>query len=152
MHPFLAWLTNFISTGAYIGYVPRTPGTAASLVTVFALWAIAPQLSLGTIIIFVVLLFFATWAAHGELVRHNQGCDPSHIVIDEIMGMALVCLVIPHQWVWYGVAFSLFRFFDIAKPGVIKRFEQLPGAWGVMLDDLAAATATIVVCLLSQRY
>ena len=37
-----------------------------------------------------------------------------------------------------AAAFVLFRFFDIAKPWPVRRFESLPGAWGVMADDIAA--------------
>lgn len=38
--------------------------------------------------------------------------------------------------------FALFRFFDIAKPWGIARLQRLPGGWGVVVDDLAAALAT----------
>ena len=37
--------------------------------------------------------------------------------------------------------FGLFRFFDIAKPLGIRRLQALPGGWGVVIDDLAAALA-----------
>ena len=35
-------------------------------------------------------------------------------------------------------AFALFRLFDIWKPFPADRAESLPGAWGIMLDDLVA--------------
>jgi phosphatidylglycerophosphatase A len=38
-----------------------------------------------------------------------------------------------------GLAFVLFRFFDIVKPLGIERLERIEGGWGIVLDDLAAA-------------
>jgi phosphatidylglycerophosphatase A len=38
--------------------------------------------------------------------------------------------------------FALFRFYDIKKPLVINALQELPGGWGVVLDDTAAALAT----------
>ena len=35
--------------------------------------------------------------------------------------------------------FLLFRLFDITKPWPAHRLESLPGGWGIMADDLAAA-------------
>jgi phosphatidylglycerophosphatase A len=35
--------------------------------------------------------------------------------------------------------FFLFRFFDIVKLPLIKKSQELPGGWGVMVDDLLAA-------------
>ena len=42
-------------------------------------------------------------------------------------------------------AFLAFRLFDIWKPGPIRRAEQLPGAKGVMADDLVAGVAAAIV-------
>jgi phosphatidylglycerophosphatase A len=42
-------------------------------------------------------------------------------------------------------AYSLFRIFDIIKPWPVRKLEDLPGGWGVMLDDLGAAIYTTVV-------
>jgi phosphatidylglycerophosphatase A len=41
-------------------------------------------------------------------------------------------------------AFALFRFFEILKPLGIKKLQDLPGGWGVVLDDVAAALAASV--------
>jgi len=38
--------------------------------------------------------------------------------------------------------FGLFRFFDILKPLGINKLQSLPGGWGVVLDDVAAALAS----------
>jgi phosphatidylglycerophosphatase A len=52
--------------------------------------------------------------------------------------------VIPCLWLTLG--FSLFRLFDILKPFGIRKLESIPGGFGIVADDLAAALAT-AVCL-----
>jgi phosphatidylglycerophosphatase A len=54
-------------------------------------------------------------------------------------------IVVPTPLAFLGllvVGFGLFRFFDIRKPWVINSLQDLPGGWGVVLDDTAAALAT----------
>jgi phosphatidylglycerophosphatase A len=54
------------------------------------------------------------------------------------------------------VAFLLFRFFDIAKPGPVGVCDRLfkgggyKGGFGIMLDDLVAAFCTLLVLALWQ--
>jgi len=43
------------------------------------------------------------------------------------------------------LGFVLFRLFDIYKLGFIKKCESLPGAWGIMIDDLAAGILANIV-------
>jgi Phosphatidylglycerophosphatase A and related proteins len=47
------------------------------------------------------------------------------------------------------IGFLLFRFFDIAKLGWIKRAEKFDRGWGVVADDVVAALcANIILRLL----
>jgi len=47
----------------------------------------------------------------------------------------------------------LFRFFDMLKPWPIRTVERsVPGALGVMADDIAAAVFAIVVYILFVTY
>ncbi|NOZ39018.1 MAG: hypothetical protein GXP24_02175 [Planctomycetes bacterium] len=66
--------------------------------------------------------------------------DPQSIVLDEIAALPIVFLGItptgPAVWL---AGWLLFRLFDITKPSPICRFERLPGGWGIMADDWAAA-------------
>ncbi|MCF7900356.1 phosphatidylglycerophosphatase A [Candidatus Babeliales bacterium] len=65
--------------------------------------------------------------------------DPSEIVIDEVVGMLVTFWFVPINYKTLLLGFCLFRFFDISKPLGIKYIEKLPGAWGIILDDVAAA-------------
>jgi phosphatidylglycerophosphatase A len=44
-------------------------------------------------------------------------------------------------WAVLLAGFALFRLFDITKPLGIARLQNLPGGWGVVIDDTAAALA-----------
>jgi phosphatidylglycerophosphatase A len=73
--------------------------------------------------------------------------DPGEVIIDEVVAMPLCFLAWSRleaaaaPWVLFAVGFALFRLFDIAKPFGIARLQRLPGGWGVMADDIAAALA-----------
>jgi len=49
------------------------------------------------------------------------------------------------------LAFLLFRLLDIFKPWPINRLERLPGAWGVMADDLFAGLLSGLLSILIMR-
>ncbi len=77
--------------------------------------------------------------------------DPGEVILDEFVAMPLCFLGWPMltgesqawpAWVVLAAGFGLFRFFDILKPLGISRLQNLPGGWGVVADDLAAALAT----------
>ena len=63
--------------------------------------------------------------------------DPGWIVIDETAG-AWLGLIALSGWP-FAVAWAVARVADITKwPPGVKQAERLPGAWGVMADDLVA--------------
>ena len=72
--------------------------------------------------------------------------DPSEVVIDEAVGMWIALFMLPHSIVIYSMAFILFRIFDIFKPSYIYRVQNLPGGWGIMMDDVLAGIITWLIC------
>jgi phosphatidylglycerophosphatase A len=48
-------------------------------------------------------------------------------------------------------AFVAFRLFDILKPPPIRRLEELPHGWGVLMDDLLAGVYANVAAQLLAR-
>jgi phosphatidylglycerophosphatase A len=44
------------------------------------------------------------------------------------------------------MAFILFRIFDIFKPSFIYRVQNLPGGWGIMMDDVLAGIIAWLIC------
>jgi phosphatidylglycerophosphatase A len=77
--------------------------------------------------------------------------DPGEVILDEFVAMPLCFLGWPAllqplpAWGVFLLGFGLFRLFDIAKPFGISRLQDLPGGWGIVLDDTAAALATCAV-------
>jgi phosphatidylglycerophosphatase A len=59
--------------------------------------------------------------------------------------MMLVLVFTPATVFYYGLAFILFRLFDIWKPAPIRQVDaQLKGGLGVMFDDILAAVYAII--------
>jgi phosphatidylglycerophosphatase A len=60
-------------------------------------------------------------------------------VIDEVVGLWITLASVPLSVGWYALGFVLFRIFDIFKPWPVSWADRhLPGAWGIMLDDVVA--------------
>ncbi len=81
--------------------------------------------------------------------------DPGEVILDEFAVMPLCFLdwravvrVLPSwaaPWAVFVAGFLLFRLFDITKPFGIRKLEDLPGGWGIVADDVAAALAACLV-------
>jgi phosphatidylglycerophosphatase A len=143
----------FLATGFGSGLSPVAPGTAGSVVGV----AVAVLLRThGGIFGSAVGLLMSGLAfgllgvaVSGPVCRALSAKDPGCIVIDEISGQLIACAAIPlvpafasgagpaWPWAWLS-AFVLFRVFDIWKPVPIRRIQDLPGGWGVVMDDVVA--------------
>jgi len=99
-----------------------------------------------------VLIVFALgcWAASVVSAASGQH-DPGAIVIDEVAAQFLVLLAAPLDWRAYAAGFALFRLFDIVKPFPIRRVERgVPGALGIMLDDIVAAIYALIVLSIGE--
>ncbi len=83
------------------------------------------------------------WSVLSPAETYSQATnskDASEVIIDEVAGQWVVLLCIPPfidaAYLWYGVAFILFRFFDITKIGPVGMAEKLGGGIGIMADDI----------------
>lgn len=95
----------------------------------------------------VIILFFTGVKVSNDLTK-TWGKDPHKIVIDEYACLLIPLYFIPQRILPLAITFVLFRIFDIIKPWPIRKLEDLPGGWGVMVDDLGAAIYTTVVILI----
>ena len=66
-------------------------------------------------------------------------------MIDEWAGV-FVALIGTDVSNWFHVvlAFAAFRLFDITKLGPVSRAEDLPGAFGIMADDIVAGAFALI--------
>lgn len=137
--PLARHLSLFFATGGYLGFLPGAPGTAGSIVGLALFWMLA-KWSFPLQAAAVTGLFLLGVVTSG-IAEHRLGTkDPRAVVVDEIVGMVVALLTLPHRAGYVVAAFCLFRFFDICKP--LSALERLPGGWGIMCDDLAAALIT----------
>lgn len=137
-----------LATLGKIGYMPAS-GTIATFATLPLVILMRACLSLQTQLIAVACITIVSFfIVHKAQQAWPWIRDPRQIVLDELVG----CL-----WAFCGiqltvsklfVGFLLFRFFDIVKPLGISACEGLPGAWGVMLDDILAGNYTLICLLL----
>ena len=153
-----------------VGHMPLAPGTFGSLVGVafylllrrLFLAFLAPfaagrnlswlhvtygALTLEFLIIGCVTLA-GIWAA-SRTEKLSGKKDPGKVVIDEVAGQMIALMTLPlemQSWPMIGLAFLLFRLFDIIKPYPCRRLEALPAGLGIMADDvLAGAYAAVVM-------
>ena len=83
--------------------------------------------------------------ASEKIAKYMNDSDPSEVVIDEVVGMSISLFMLPHSLGLYALAFILFRIFDIFKPSFIYQIQNLPGAWGIMLDDVMSGILTLIM-------
>lgn len=124
------------------GYIPLAPATFASLITIPLILLLSRYPI--TYAIFTITFFFIGVYLSNDLEK-VWSKDARKITIDELVGMLLTFFLIqlPNgtglRIAVLLTGFFLFRFFDIVKLPLIKRSQELPGGWGVMVDDLLAA-------------
>lgn len=136
---------KILATFFGLGYFPVAPGTLASLVAALLYKFLLFRLAWPVLAALVVALFLVGVAAAAVTARDLGDPDPSVVVIDEVCGQTATLLLVPATWVWVAAGFVLFRLFDVWKPFPIRRLERLPGGWGIMADDMAAAVAAALV-------
>lgn len=137
---------KFLATLSFVGFIPFAPGTAASLlgVGVYLLVKGNTPLYLSLTAAFLTLGFWSSSVAE----KAFKTKDPRQIVIDEFSSMLLVYLFIPFSLKFLIIGLALFRFFDIFKIPPIKKLQRLPGGYGIMLDDIAAALLTNIILVI----
>lgn len=146
-------LLSAIATLGPIGYLPA-PGTAGSFVAVILGAFITIQFGMMTLVVMIVIATLISFPAidthHAMTGKH----DNKEIIIDEVVGQWLVLLAIPLSPMWEqgylilaALAFVLFRVFDILKPPPVSTAEDLPGAAGVIADDVMAGVLAGVLIM-----
>lgn len=148
----LAHPSHLIACGFGSGLSPWAPGTVGTLFAWMAYLVLKPHFADGPFLAFLALCF-----AFGVLACQRTGrdlgvADHGSIVWDEIVPFWLVLVFTPPGLVWQGLAFLLFRVFDILKPYPANRIDaRMKNGLGVMLDDAVAAGYTLLALALLVR-
>ena len=133
-------ITLFFASGFGVGYLPRLPGTAGTLVAIpfsLGLNKLASVFFPIALLTLAAAICCAIWLSTRAALILGQR-DPPVIVIDEIVGFMVANFMAPRGVLPLGLAFLLFRFFDIAKVFPLSSLEKLPGGAGIVLDDVMA--------------
>lgn len=143
---------HFIALGLGTGLSPIAPGTFGTLVALpIAWWLDAHAGTAGWMIAIACITALGTWCAH-VTARDLGVVDHGSIVIDEIAAFLFVLFFAGTDPWRLGLAFVLFRFFDIVKPPPIRQIDRATkNALGVMGDDFAAAGYALVVLAIGER-
>ncbi len=124
------------------GFAPKAPGTFGSIVAIIPLYILSSFFSVNFYIYTASILFISIIAViytHKIQNRYNLK-DPSWIVIDEVIGMAIAWPFLEqHGFLDIIILLVFFRFFDIIKPWPASYFDNLKHAIGVILDDVVCA-------------
>jgi phosphatidylglycerophosphatase A len=147
-HPAV-WLSTWFGCG----FAPIAPGTFGSLAAIplaaFVMWLGGPW---PLAAIAAAILIVGIWTT-GIYSRATGAVDPHEAVVDEVAGQCLTLTVVPLAPLPYLIGFLLFRAFDIMKPFPIRWLERkLPGGYGIMLDDIAAALYAMIVYHLGSHW
>lgn len=142
MNNFFKQLSLKIATLGPIGYL-TAPGTVASLWSVLAIALLNfSQLNYLIFSLCVVVVAFIVLRLTPFDLVHN---DAGELVIDEVVGTVVTFLFITLTPTRLVIGFLLFRFFDISKWFGIDYIQRLPGAYGVLSDDIAAGLLSNMV-------
>ena len=136
-------LWRIAATFFYLGKLPIAPGTWGSMGALI-LWLFLPVTTSVHLSVILILFVLGVYSSQ-QVAKYMQVHDPSEVVIDEAVGMGISLFMLPHSCGLYLLAFIVFRIFDILKPSFIYQVQNLPGGWGIMLDDVLAGLFTLAI-------
>ncbi|MDI6736655.1 MAG: phosphatidylglycerophosphatase A [bacterium] len=103
---------------------------------------IKPDLCYALVV--AILTIIGIWVSgRAEIIFAQK--DSGKIVIDEVVGYLFTMFALPLNMPFILLGFVLFRIFDVWKPLFIRSLQNLPGGYGVMLDDCASGILTCVI-------
>lgn len=138
---------HIIALGFGSGLSPWAPGTIGTLFGWASFRALDMALSASTLLLLILIGFVFGIVAIEKTGKALNEADHGGIVWDEIVPFwALLWMLantIGDNLLWQGVAFVLFRFFDITKPWPARYYDRhVKNGYGVMMDDVIAALYT----------
>ncbi|HEY5943986.1 MAG TPA: phosphatidylglycerophosphatase A [Kofleriaceae bacterium] len=146
-------LSKAIATALGAGYSPIAPGTCGTAVTVPLAFALAQLPLWQYVLVLIGVTAIGIWAAD-RADRAWGTHDSGRIVIDEVAGyLVTMTLVDRGHWVPLVVGFVVFRALDIIKPPPIRWLDRnMPGGFGVVIDDVAAGVLGMVIMVALDHF
>jgi len=133
---------KLIGSGFYTGYIPLASGTFGSIAALLIYWIPGFE---NPIIMYSALILFGSYGIYvGNKFDKLYGKDPAECTVDEIIGQWIALLFLPKTLLISVIAFLTWRLFDIIKPYPARRLEDLPGGFGIMMDDVVAGFYSLI--------
>jgi len=144
-------IAKLIATFFYVGLIPIGPGTFGTLAAIPLFYVLSfTPLYLYLAITVVIILISVRASTVAEEVFGKT--DPGQVVADEVCGYLITMILVPVTLSNIFLGFLLFRFFDIAKPYPVRKFEKLPGGWGIVMDDVMAGVYSCITLHILGRW
>ncbi len=134
-----------LATGLFVSYLPPLifkykKNTGAGFLG--TLWGIPlvlvfPQDPMLYLIAMLAFWVFAVIICKKVQFKGQKGHDNPKIIIDEMAGYITAMAFLPRTWPYLLAAFVLFRTFDTLKPWLVKTFDRMENAFGIVFDDVA---------------
>ena len=149
----MLFISNLFVTFFYIGKSPLAPGTLGSFMGV-VLWYYLISIDFLYLMIFFIFYTILSYILINIYLKNSNDDDPSEVISDEIIGqlIPLSIVSIVDDTYLILIAFISFRIFDIFKFYPANKAEDLPGASGVILDDVIAGIYSLIIVFISKYF
>lgn len=136
------------------------PVILAGVMMAAGLGPIAHPAVYHAVIAAVLVVFSLACVMYGDRAEARYGRkDPSQVVADETAGQSFSVMLLPaaalatpaRGFLTLLLCFLLFRVMDIVKPYPAHRLQNLPGGWGILVDDLLAGIYAMLLVQLATR-
>lgn len=145
----LAHPLHLIALGFGSGLSPIAPGTFGTLFAWATFRALDIALPVDAFLLLILLSFVLGIVAIEKTGTALGEIDHGGIVWDEIVPFWGVLWALSQMMgdnlLWQGIAFALFRLYDIKKPWPASYYDRkIKNGYGVMMDDVIAALYTVL--------
>jgi phosphatidylglycerophosphatase A len=134
---------KLIGSGFFTGYIPVASGTFGSLVAIFIY--LIPGFEQLHIILPAIVILFTFGVYVSSKFEKVYGKDPSQCTVDEVVGTWISLIAVPKSVLLILTSFFIWRALDIIKPFPAQISENLPGGWGIMIDDVISGFYSVIL-------
>jgi phosphatidylglycerophosphatase A len=147
-----------------VGYAPFAPGSFGSLIGlvlgVFLHYLLSSittthgyYAAIGAVTLILAILTYVSYVIIEKAEQEMNAHDPKSIVLDEVIGQAIVTSFFPSTYIYITASYILFRFFDILKPWPVGHIDKNWGhAKGTLFDDVAAGIMALICLTFIHHY
>ena len=147
---------KLVATFFGTGLLHPGPGSWGSAATVLLWWLlsrwVSPHWQPPVTVLLATAAVLVGIPAASRVARAARLKDPQFVVIDEVAGQLITLIAVPVSWKSLLLGFILFRGFDIVKPWPLRRLENLPEGFGIVLDDVGAGLYALAIMQVALHF